>query len=135
MKDAKPIDGTKAAEILGELGYDVQALSESNGFAILLGIVVGVAKEVDRLSKEVELQPSVPLNLRRYTGEPCRSAGFPEEVLLPSGFKIPMYVALSLDKKQLLLIDSVDYYQFQSLTKSEALSLAAEFKALAEEME
>lgn len=71
-----------------------------------------------------------------YTGEPCGSVGYPEEVLSPRpGFDIPMDVALSTDKKTMLLVDSVDHYQFKSLNKTEALELADQFRLLAEAME
>lgn len=76
------------------------------------------------------------MEFRRYSGEPCGADNFPNEVLEPApGLGIPMNVALTTDKKTLLLMDSVDYYQTRSLSKAEALALALKFQEIAEEME
>ncbi len=76
------------------------------------------------------------MKLKIYRGEPCGAGNFPDEVLEPAfGLDIPMVVALTIDKKSLLLMDCVDYYKTRSLSKSEAMNLALMFKELAEEMD
>jgi hypothetical protein len=77
------------------------------------------------------------MHLKLYRGEPCGSGGYPEEVLSPEEdfFDMPMNIALSTDKKSMLLMDSVDYYQLTKLNKEQALTLADQFRRLAELME
>lgn len=69
-----------------------------------------------------------------WSHEPCGPEIWPEEVLRPTGFDIPMLLALTTDKKTLLLSDSVDKFFGKELTKKQALELADQFRQLAEAM-
>lgn len=74
--------------------------------------------------------------LRLVSHEPWGAAGSPSPVLeLPSPFVIPMNVGLTADRRQMVLLDSVDYYQLEILSKSQAIELADYFRALADAME
>jgi hypothetical protein len=76
------------------------------------------------------------MKLKPYSGEPCGAGNFPEEVFVPiDGIDMPMDMALTMDKKRMLLMDSVDYYQTKTLNKTEALALADYLRCLAELME
>jgi hypothetical protein len=74
------------------------------------------------------------LEFMNWSHPPCGSGTWPDEVLRPKGFNIPMLVALTTDKRTLLLLDSVDNCFGKELTKKQALELADQFRQLAEAM-
>lgn len=76
------------------------------------------------------------MEFERYSGEPCGTGNFPEEVLSPTEMiDVPICIALTVDKKTLLLMDNVDYYKTKNMSKTEAMDFAEKLMALAEAME
>lgn len=76
------------------------------------------------------------MDFERYSGEPCGAGNFPKEVLTPTEMiDVPMCIALTVDKKTLLLMDNVDYYKTKDLSKTEAMAFAEKLMALAAAMD
>jgi len=78
------------------------------------------------------------MKLTYYKGEPCGLGNFPESGVLspercPHNF--PINIALSINRKTMLLTDSCDHYQDNNITKKEALEILNWLANLINEME